>query len=338
MFPKIFKRLVEPFGLKAICRHHKSMVPPIHVKKIGFIGLGNMGASMAKNLAMSAISSHPLLVYDLVPMNVSKIVGCEFPVVSARSIRAIAEECDIIVTMVPNTQHVVDILRSPDGILANAKPNTLIIDCSTIDPITSAALSKDADAKQMMMLDAPVSGGVTGAAAGTLTFMVGGSNQALEEASPVLSAMGKSIVHCGKPGTGGIAKLCNNLSLAISMIGVCEAMSLGEKLGMNPEKLTEVMKTSTAQCWSLNSYNPVPGIMPTVPSSHNYSGGFGSALMEKDLTLAMDAAKAVKASLPLGSNAHQLYGLLCNQGFGDRDFSVVFKYLQGTSNSKKSKK
>eukprot|EP01035_Chromulina_nebulosa_P020401 gene20401-26472_t len=165
------------------------------------------------------------------------------------------------------------------------------------------------------MLDAPVSGGITGAEAGTLTFMVGGLDDTLTKAKPILSAMGKNIVHCGGPGTGGIAKLCNNLALAISMIGTSEAMSLGIQLGMDPSKLASVMNTSTARCWSSDSYNPVPNILPNVPSSRNYSGGFASGLMEKDLSLAMNAASSVKARTPLGASAHQLYGLLCQHGY-----------------------
>lgn len=289
-----------------------------------------MGCSMAlniiKTLQPSLNKSSKLFVYDLVQTSVDKLV--ENGAISAPSIQYIAENCDVIITMVPNTQHVTEIMRNEtNGIFARAREGTLIIDCSTIDPITSAALINEANAKGLKMLDAPVSGGVTGAAAGTLTFMCGGDENVLEEAKPILSAMGKNIVFCGGPGSGGVTKLCNNLSLAISMIGTSEAMSLGIKLGMDPNKLAQVMNTSTASCWSSLSYNPVPGVLPNVPSSRGYTGGFGSALMTKDLTLAMDAAKAVKANLPLGANAHQLYNLICSHGYENKDFSAIFEYL-----------
>lgn len=225
------------------------------------------------------------------------------------------------------TKHVEATLLGPEGVFAHAARGTMIIDSSTIDPLASQALHKEAAAKCMYMLDAPVSGGVTGAAAGTLTFMVGGDEEALEKGRAVLQAMGKNIVHCGGPGAGGVTKLCNNLSLAISMIGTSEAMALGVRMGMDPKKLAGVMNTSTARCWSSDSYNPVPGLMPNVPASNGYKGGFGTALMEKDLTLAMDMASNIKARLPLGGQAHQLYGLLCESGYGGRDFSVIFEYL-----------
>jgi len=292
-------------------------------RKFGLAGLGNMGASMAANL----LKANPgnVVVYDISKDSVSALV--EKGASAASSPADLARRCDVLITMVPATQHVSGLLRGPDGMFANAKKGSLFIDCSTIDPIASKELCAEAKKMGLNMIDAPVSGGVTGAAAGTLTFMVGGTAEDLDSARPALGAMGKNIVHCGPAGTGGVTKLANNLALAISMIGTAEAMTLGTKLGMDPKVLASVMNTSTARCWSSDSYNPVPGVMPNVPSSRDYSGGFGSALMEKDLTLAMDASKSVKARLPLGASAHQLYGLLCQHGFGGKDFSSVYEFL-----------
>jgi 3-hydroxyisobutyrate dehydrogenase len=293
--------------------------------KVGLIGLGNMGASMASNLVKSATHPSDVCVYDVMPENIEKLVaegatGCP-------DVASLAAKCDTIITMVPATAHVTSLLKDANGIFAHAKKGTLIIDCSTIDPIASSNLSNEAATMGLRMIDAPVSGGVTGAAAGTLTFMVGGSDDNVSSATPTLDRMGAKIIHCGAPGAGGVTKLCNNLSLAISMIGTCEAMALGKRLGMDSNKLAEVMNTSTARCWSSDTYNPVPGVIEGVPANRDYAGGFGAALMEKDLTLAMNAASQVKARLPLGGSAHQLYGLLCENELGDRDFGVVYKYL-----------
>jgi 3-hydroxyisobutyrate dehydrogenase len=290
--------------------------------KIAFIGLGNMGASMAKNLLKNG---NIVAVFDLNPASVAELqkVGATTSV----NVKTLAASSDIVVTMLPATAHVKGTLLGPDGIFQNLKKGSLVIDSSTIDPLASRELSEAAKALSLDFVDAPVSGGVTGAAAGTLTFMVGGSEGQVERARPYLAAMGKNIVHCGESGAGGITKLCNNLSLAISMIGTCEAMALGKRLGMDPAKLAGVMNTSTARCWSSDSYNPVPGVMPSVPASRGYVGGFGSALMEKDLGLAMELANKMNARSPLGSSAHQLYGLLCEQGLGDKDFSVVYDFI-----------
>jgi len=292
--------------------------------KVGFIGLGNMGASMAINLSKSPCKDN-LQVYDIVPQNVKKLT--DMGIKSSASISALAASSNVLVTMVPATQHVLDVLKGPNGIFKNAKRDTIIIDCSTIDPIVSKQLNEEAKSLGLHMIDAPVSGGVTGAAAGTLTFMVGGESSVMQKVAVVLNSMGKKIVLCGGPGNGGVTKLCNNLSLAISMIGTSEALALGKRLGMDPVKLSEVMNTSTARCWSSDSYNPAPGVMENVPSSRGYTGGFGSALMEKDLGLALSAAKDVKARLPLGATAHQLYGLMCEHGFGEKDFSSIYEFL-----------
>jgi 3-hydroxyisobutyrate dehydrogenase len=242
-----------------------------------------------------------------------------------------AEGCDAVVTMLPSNKHVQSVYLGEDGVLKTLPKNALCVDSSTVDPSVSRQVGErvraDASAD---FCDAPVSGGVGGAEAGTLTFMVGGSDAVFARAVPLLSQMGKNIVHCGDIGTGGVAKLCNNMILAVSMLGVSEAMNLGSKMGMDRKVLAGILNTSTARCWSSDTYNPAPGVMDGVPSSRNYSGGFGSALMLKDLGLVADAAKSVGAPIPMGESAHALYQLLVANGYGGKDFSVAFKFLGGT--------
>ena len=257
--------------------------------KVGFVGLGMMGSRMAKNIGKAG---YPLMVYDMNRSNSESILKQvnSTNVAIASSIDEIAEKNNIIITMVPASKEVKECLlgkNDGNGILNIANCGSLVIDCSTIDPDVSVELNDIAFTKGISMIDAPVSGGVNGAEAGTLTFMVGGNGFALERARPLLEVMGKKIVHCGGPGTGGITKLCNNLALAIQMIGTAEALALGKKLGMDPKKLSEVMSTSTARCWSVDTYNPCPGVMENVPSSRNYEGGFSASLMEKDIGLAI---------------------------------------------------
>jgi 3-hydroxyisobutyrate dehydrogenase len=243
-----------------------------------------------------------------------------------------ASQADAVVTMLPSTPHVREVYES--SVFAAAKPNALLLDCSTIDPNASRALQKSAESRKLRFLDAPVSGGVGGAEAGTLTFMVGGTAADFEAAKPILQSMGRSIVHCGGTGTGQIAKLCNNLILGVSMNGVSEAMNLGVKLGADPKTLAAIINTSTGRCWSSDTYNPVPGVLPNVPSSRGYTGGFGSALMAKDLGLAMDAAKTVNAPLALGAAAFNVYATMMANGQGGKDFSAVYAWLNGSlSNS-----
>lgn len=304
---------------RALCTRNMS-------SRVGFIGLGNMGYSMAMNILRNKdLGAEHVMVYDINEDTKKKIKAEGAKV--ADTVAELAKNCNIIVTMLPATAHVTGTLEGPDGVFENAAEGTLIIDSSTIDPIASKELHCKAAGKGHAMIDAPVSGGVGGALNGTLTFMVGGSSENLNKARPVLNAMGKNIVHCGDAGAGGVTKLCNNLSLAISMVGTCEAMALGVRLGMDPKTLAGVMNTSTARCWSSDTYNPVPGVIEGVPSSKNYEGGFGSALMAKDLMLAMSAGQQVGARLPLGAGAHQMYGLLCEHGYAGKDFSVVYEYL-----------
>jgi len=295
----------------------------LSIQKIGFIGLGNMGGGMVANLAKTFPGN--VMVYDLDEEKVKKAISQGAS--SVKSIEEMANKCTTIITMLPASKHVAGVMRGQGGLLENAQPGTLFIDSSTIDPMVSRELFKEAQERDMHMLDAPVSGGVNGAANGTLTFMVGGDEATLDRARPVFEAMGKNITHCGESGAGGITKLCNNMALAISMIGTSEALNLGVQLGADPAKLSSVMNTSTARCWSSDTYNPVPGVMQGVPSSNNYSGGFGVALMEKDLGLAMAAANNAKARVPIGSAAAQIYGLMTEHGLGEKDFSVIYQYL-----------
>lgn len=216
-----------------------------------------------------------------------------------------------------------------NGVFTTAKPGTLFIDCSTIDPTVTRKLAATATSKKFRMVDAPVSGGVIGAAAGTLTFMVGGEVADFEASMPLLQHMGKNIVHCGAAGTGQIAKLCNNLILGISMTAVSEAMNLGVKLGADAKTLAAIINTSSGRCWSSELYNPVPGVLPNTPASRGYTGGFGAALMAKDLGLALDAAKVAGVSLPTGASAHALYQILLSHGMGNKDFSAVYAFLAG---------
>lgn len=294
---------------------------------------------MAENLIKSAAPGESIVVHDVVAANVKRLLDkfssptskvCN--VRAAKSVADLAASCSVIITMVPNTQHVKSLMED-DGIFRHASNGALVIDCSTIDPITSRELSAQALQlpSQLVMMDAPVSGGVTGAAAATLTFMCGGSPTALGRATTVLSRMGKKIVHCGDAGSGGIAKLCNNLALAVSMAGTAEAMNLGIKMGMDGKKLAEVMNSSTARCWSSDSYNPVPGIIPNTPASRAYEGGFASQLMLKDLDLALGAGikggLAVPKTMPMGTQAKQVYESVVASGRGGKDFGSVYDYF-----------
>lgn len=238
-----------------------------------------------------------------------------------------ASGADAVVTMLPSSPHVRDVYEK--SVFGAAAPGALLIDCSTIDPATTKSLAAGASARKLRMVDAPVSGGVGGAEAGSLTFMVGGSGADFEAAKPLLQAMGKNIVHCGGAATGQIAKLVNNLILGISMNAVCEAMNLGVKLGADPKVLAAIINTSSGRCWSSDTYNPVPGVMPNVPASRGYTGGFQVPLMAKDLGLAIDAARSVGAPLATGSAAHAVYQLMAAQGQGGKDFSAVYEFLAG---------
>ena len=286
--------------------------------KIAFIGLGHMGAPMARNLIKAG---HALTVFDLVKPSVDALVALGAS--PAASLQACAATGEIVITMLPSSPHVKAVYLGRDGVLTGAQAGATLIDCSTIDPHTAREVAKAADAAGFPMADAPVSGGTGGAEAGTLTFMVGGAESVFTRVSPLLKNMGKNIVHCGASGTGQVAKICNNMLLGISMIGVAEAMSLGAALGIEPKVLAGIINTSSGRCWSSDTYNPYPGVMENVPAARGYSGGFGADLMLKDLGLAADAARQVKQSVVLGATAQQLYQMFSAQGSGGKDFSAI---------------
>ncbi|MBA1305458.1 3-hydroxyisobutyrate dehydrogenase [Stutzerimonas stutzeri] len=286
---------------------------------IGFIGLGNMGAPMAHNLLKAG---HQLSVFDLNAAAVENLVGAgALPVDSPT---AIAQgNAELIITMLPAAAHVKSVYLGENGLIASSRAGVMLIDCSTIDPHSAREVAMAAAEHGNPMLDAPVSGGTGGAAAGTLTFMVGGSDADFDRAQPILAAMGKNIVHCGAAGNGQVAKVANNMLLGISMIGVAEAMALGVALGMDAKTLAGVINTSSGRCWSSDTYNPFPGVLDNVPASRGYSGGFGSDLMLKDLGLATEAAKQVRQPVILGALAQQLYQSFSAQGHGGLDFSAI---------------
>jgi 3-hydroxyisobutyrate dehydrogenase len=286
--------------------------------KIGFIGLGNMGAPMALNLLKAG---HAVNVFDLNAQAVQAIVdaGAKAP----GSPKAAVTDVECVITMLPTAAHVRTVLTADEGVLAGIAQGVPIIDSSTIDPANVKAFAEMAAQHGNTFVDAPVSGGTGGAVAGTLTFMVGGSPGVYDQVKPVLSAMGKNIVHCGDTSTGQVAKICNNLVLGITMAGVAEAMSLGEALGADPNVLAGIINASTGRCWSSDTYNPFPGVIETAPSSRGYTGGFGTDLMLKDLGLATDAAKLARQPVYLGALAQQLYQTMSAKGAGRLDFSAV---------------
>ncbi|HXF77929.1 MAG TPA: 3-hydroxyisobutyrate dehydrogenase [Usitatibacter sp.] len=292
--------------------------------KIGFIGLGHMGNPMCRNLLKHG---HKLKVYDVVADLARKLEkeGCELASSAAECARGV----EVVITMLPSSPHVRSVYLSEYGVLKGAKSGTPLIDSSTIDPLTARDVAMEAKARGCPMVDAPVSGGVGGAEAGTLTFMVGGDAADYEAAKPILQGMGKNIVHCGGIGNGQVAKICNNMMLAIEMIATSEGMTLASKLGMDPKVFAAIVNTSSGRCWSSDTYNPFPGVLENVPASRGYSGGFGADLMLKDLTLVTDAAKNAKQPVVLGALAQQIYQKHSNDGHGAKDFSsVILQYMK----------
>lgn len=292
-----------------------------------------MGLRMAKNLTRKQVQ---VIAYDPRPEPV-KALEAEFGsalVKHATSASAVLEPgVEAVVTMLPGPKHTLETYLGTDSLLSALKrhnlKDVLFVDSSTIDPTTARTVQAEVLAAGSKFLDAPVSGGVRGAEEGTLTFMVGSeSTELFDRVSLLLKLMGKNIVYCGGPGNGQVAKLANNLALGIQMAGISEAMNLGIELGMDASILAGIFNTSTARCWSSDSYNPVPGVMANVPSSRGYTGGFGVDLMAKDLGLAVNAANTIKAPLALGAQAHQLYNLMSSHGYGGNDFSVAYEFLQ----------
>jgi 3-hydroxyisobutyrate dehydrogenase len=287
---------------------------------IAFIGLGNMGGPMAANLVKAG---HKLVAFDLVEAsrNQARSDGAAVADSAVGSVK----EADVVITMLPAGKHVLSVWGD---VISSMAKGALIIDCSTIDVESAKQAHALAAKHSVASVDAPVSGGTGGAKGATLTFMCGGAEQAFATAKPVLEKMGKKIVHCGGAGAGQAAKICNNMILGVSMIAVSEAFALAEKLGLSHQALFEVASTSSGQCWSLTTYCPVPGPVPTSPANNDYKPGFASALMLKDLTLAQDAAKAAGAATPLGRHAQEIYKEFDAAGHGGVDFSGIVRHVR----------
>jgi len=285
--------------------------------KIGFVGLGNMGAPMARNLVAAGFD---VRVFDLVPALMQGVQGAA----AAATAADCAKGVDVLVSMLPAGRHVEGLYLGAAGVLANAAPDTLLIDCSTIDSGTARKVAQAAAERGLAMLDAPVSGGTGGAEAGTLTFMVGGSAAALERGRPLFAAMGRNVFHAGASGAGQIAKICNNMLLAVLMSGTAEALALGVRNGLDPATLSEIMKQSSGGNWALNVYNPYPGVMEQAPAARGYSGGFLVDLMNKDLGLAQTTAEQSGCAIPLGALARSLFQLHAStHAAGQLDFSSI---------------
>jgi len=289
---------------------------------IGFIGPGNMGAPMAANLLKAG---HQVTGYDLVPAAVAALAA-QGGRAAASAAEAVAA-ADIVITMLPAGPQVREVYLGNGGVLGRAEKGALLIDCSTIDVDTARAVAAAASEAGFDMLDAPVSGGTAGAAGATLTFMVGGEANAFARAQPILSAMGRTIVHTGPAGNGQAVKICNNMLMAVSMIGVCEAFTLAQKLGLAPQTLFDVVSKSTGQCWALTNYCPVPRPVPSSPANRDYRAGFTAAMMLKDLRLAQQAAGAVAAPTPLGAAAAALFQLFVDGDAGGLDFSAIYRFI-----------
>jgi 3-hydroxyisobutyrate dehydrogenase len=292
--------------------------------RIGFIGLGNMGGPMAANLVKAG---HEVTGFDIVAANLDKLTADGGK--AASGLPEAVSGNETVITMLPAGRHVHEVYLGDSGILGAVEPGTLLIDCSTIDVATARRVAEEATAAGLTMVDAPVSGGVAGAAAATLTFMVGGTPEAFASARPLLEAMGKAVIHAGGSGTGQAAKICNNMILGVSMIVVSEAFVLAEQLGLDHQKLFDIASKASGQCWSLTSYCPVPGPVPASPANRDYRPGFSAAMMLKDLRLAQEAANAAGAATPLGAEAAQIYGLYAAAGEADSDFSGIIRFLRG---------
>ena len=288
--------------------------------RIAFIGLGHMGSGMAANLVKAG---HDVRAFDLSAGAMEQAV--KDGATAAQSLIQACRDAQAVVTMLPAGKHVQEVYAQVFG---TAPRDAILIDSSTIDVATARSVIADAAAQGYRMIDAPVSGGVAGAQAGNLTFMCGGSDDAFAAARPILEAMGKTVVHAGEAGAGQAAKLCNNMLLAITMIGTCEAFALAEKLGLKDQVFFDIASKSSGQSWSMTSYCPVPGPVPTSPANRDYQPGFAAGLMLKDLTLAMQAAQTVDADTPLGARAHALYEALCSQGHASQDFSYMIERIR----------
>ena len=288
--------------------------------RIAFIGLGNMGGGMAANLAKAG---HEVAAFDLSQpaLDRAKSNGCTI----AASAEAAVANAEAVVTMLPAGKHVADVYRST--VFANAPKSAILIDCSTIDVATAKSVEAEAQAAGFTMVDAPVSGGIAAADGGTLTFMVGGSDDGFARAKAFLDHMGKAVIHAGAAGSGQAAKICNNMLLGATMAATCEAFVLAEKLGLEAQTFYDISSKASGQSWSMTSYCPVPGVGPETPADRNYDGGFAAALMLKDLKLAMEAAKEVDAYTPMGGEAEELYQRFVDRGGAGKDFSALIKMI-----------
>jgi 3-hydroxyisobutyrate dehydrogenase len=287
--------------------------------KIAFIGLGNMGGGMAANLVKAG---HEVRAFDLSEpaLAAAREAGCRtFP-----TAKEACQGAEAVVSMLPNGGIVKAVYW--DDVIGHAPEGAILLDCSTIDVATAREVIEVTEAHGYQMVDAPVSGGIAAANGGTLTFMVGGSDAAFARAQPILAAMGKAVIHAGGPGTGQAAKICNNMLLAIHMIGTCEAFAMAQKLGLDPQTFYDISSVSSGQCWSMTSYCPVPGVGPTTPADNGYQGGFAAGLMLKDLNLAMEAAEAAGAKVELGEHARALYQAFAKDNAGT-DFSGIIRSL-----------
>jgi len=292
------------------------------MSNIAFIGLGNMGAPMALNLIKAG---HALTVYDLMPAGVQALTAAGAR--AAASAREAVAQAQVVITMLPASQHVEGLYLEQD-LLGHIGASALVIDCSTIAPDSARRVAAAAEARGIAMIDAPVSGGTAGAAAGTLTFIVGGAEAHLTRARPLLEQMGKNIFHAGPAGAGQVAKICNNMLLGIAMAGTGEALALGVANGLDPKVLSDIIAKSSGRNWATELYNPWPGVMPNVPASNGYAGGFGTDLMLKDLGLAAEAALSRRAAIPLGELTRNLYALHSAGGSGKLDFSSIVNLLR----------
>ncbi|KAL6873788.1 hypothetical protein ACP4OV_013870 [Aristida adscensionis] len=332
---------VQRRGWSCCLRGLSSAAIPPHLENVGFIGLGNMGSHMARNLVMAG---YKVTVHDINESAMKKFSDDGIP--TKKSPLEVSESSDVIITMLPSSAHVLDVYNGRNGLLGSGGRlgPWLYIDSSTVDPQTSRKISTDLSrcqlkekkgyAEKPMILDAPVSGGVPAAEAGKLTFMVGGLEEAYLASKPLLLAMGKNAIYCGGAGNGSAAKICNNMAMAISMLGVSEAFALGQNLGIKASTLTNIFNCSSARCWSSDTYNPVPGVMEGVPSSRNCIGGFTSKLMTKDLDLAMSSASEVGFQCPMGSEALDIYRKLCEDGCELKDFSCAFRHYYAGKDEK----
>ena len=299
--------------------------------RVAFIGLGHMGGGMAPNLAKAG---HEVRAFDLSEDALSRAAehGCQ----RAASAAQACKDADAVVTMLPAGQHVASVYR--ESVFGNAPASAVLIDCSTIDVATAKTVEEEAAENGYTMVDAPVSGGIAAAEGGTLTFMVGGSEEGFQKAREYLEKMGKAVIHAGGPGAGQAAKICNNMLLGATMAATCEAFVLAEKLGLDPQTFFDISSKASGQSWSMTSYCPVPGVGPETPADREYEGGFAAALMLKDLKLAMDAAEEAGAYTPMGGEAEDLYQRFVDLGGGGKDFSAIIKMIDDSWRSPEGKK